>query len=94
MSRSKIINLSVSRLKVHIAKYLRLVRAGSEIIVTDHKLPIARVIPLREEPDLNPTGWSVTPPSAPFRTLLERSPLPPQSKANSLKYLLEDRAKR
>ncbi|MSP58735.1 MAG: type II toxin-antitoxin system prevent-host-death family antitoxin [Myxococcales bacterium] len=38
-----------SELKAHLGKYLRAVRAGREIVVTDRDVPIARMIPYRAE---------------------------------------------
>jgi prevent-host-death family protein len=41
--------VNVSTLKARLSRYLRAVRRGEEIVVTDRNLPIARVVPFREE---------------------------------------------
>jgi prevent-host-death family protein len=38
--------VSVSELKAHLAKYLRLVRRGGEVQVSERGIPIARLIPI------------------------------------------------
>jgi prevent-host-death family protein len=37
---------AVSELKSHLSEYLSRVKAGSEILITDHGKPIARLVPL------------------------------------------------
>jgi prevent-host-death family protein len=37
---------AVAKLKAHLSKYLRLVRAGEEILVTDRDVPVARIVPV------------------------------------------------
>jgi prevent-host-death family protein len=37
---------SVSELKSHLSEYLSRVKAGSEILITDHGKPVARLVPL------------------------------------------------
>jgi prevent-host-death family protein len=39
---------SVVQLKAHLSEYLRLVKAGGELLVTERGVPIARVVPLDE----------------------------------------------
>lgn len=38
-------SVNVSALKSQLAKYLRLVQSGCEVVVTDHRVPVARIIP-------------------------------------------------
>lgn len=40
--------VSVSDLKAHLSRYLRMVRRGSEVQVSDRGVPIARLVGLRE----------------------------------------------
>lgn len=44
--------VNIAKLKNDLSKYLRLVKGGQEIIVTDHKMAIAKVIPF-------PTGEQI-----------------------------------
>jgi prevent-host-death family protein len=37
---------AVSELKSHLSEYLGRVKAGSEILITDHGKPVARLVPL------------------------------------------------
>jgi prevent-host-death family protein len=38
---------AVARLKAELSRYLRLVKAGEEIVVTEHDVPVARIVPVR-----------------------------------------------
>jgi prevent-host-death family protein len=42
--------VSASHLKAKLGKYLRAVRGGKVVVVTDRDLPVARLIPFGEEP--------------------------------------------
>jgi len=37
---------AVARLKAELSRYLRLVKSGEEILVTEHRIPIARLVPI------------------------------------------------
>lgn len=37
---------AVARLKAELSRYLRLVKAGEEILVTEHDVPVARIVPV------------------------------------------------
>jgi len=37
---------AVARLKAELSRYLRLVKSGEEILVTEHRVPIARLVPI------------------------------------------------
>ena len=39
---------AVAKLKAELSKYLRLVRAGEEILVTDRDVPVARLVPVAD----------------------------------------------
>ena len=41
---------SSSRLKAKLGQYMRVVRSGKEVVVTDRDEPVARLIPYREQP--------------------------------------------
>lgn len=38
--------VSVRELKTNLSKYLRLIKAGGAIIVTSHRIPLARLVPV------------------------------------------------
>jgi prevent-host-death family protein len=40
---------AVSKLKAHLSDYLNQVKAGSEILITDHGKPVARLVPLSRQ---------------------------------------------
>ena len=48
---------SVSELKAHLSKYLNQVKAGNEVLITDHGNPVARLMPIS---CTKPTGESWT----------------------------------
>lgn len=39
---------AVAKLKAELSKFLRLVRAGEEILVTDRDVPVARIVPVTD----------------------------------------------
>lgn len=43
---------AVSELKSHLSEYLKRVKAGAEILITDHGKPIARLVPLSRPKNL------------------------------------------
>ena len=43
---------AVSKLKAHLSEYLNQVKAGSEILITDHGKPVARIVPLSRQKNL------------------------------------------
>ena len=48
--------VSVSKLKAHLSEYLIQVKAGNEVLVTDHGKPVARLMPISRT---KPTGKSL-----------------------------------
>lgn len=38
--------VSISRLKAQLSEFVKLVRSGQEVLVTDRGLPVARLVPL------------------------------------------------
>ncbi|MGH7823308.1 MAG: type II toxin-antitoxin system Phd/YefM family antitoxin [Candidatus Binatia bacterium] len=41
---------AVARLKAELSRYLRLVKNGEEVVITEHKVPVARLVPI-DAPD-------------------------------------------
>ena len=82
--------VNVAKLKNQLSRYLSLTKKGHEIIVVEHKMPIAKVIPYSAEPSrplirepirpLNLKKWLSTP-------VVKRD-------FDAVKLLLEDRNKR
>jgi prevent-host-death family protein len=58
---------SSTRLKAKMGQYMRAVRAGKEVVVTDRDQPVARLLPYRQGPDSSETLEVVQPrePTAP-----------------------------
>lgn len=80
---------SVADLKAHLSRYLRRVEQGEEIVVTSHRHPVARLLPvepsalLRASPAARPwTDWNK------IRGVKPLKPVDPVA------LLLEDRARR
>jgi prevent-host-death family protein len=44
--RENVLQVSVAELKAHLSPYLRMVRAGQDVIVTDRGVPVARLCPV------------------------------------------------
>ncbi|OFX25886.1 MAG: hypothetical protein A2V77_09695 [Anaeromyxobacter sp. RBG_16_69_14] len=45
-----ILRTSSSRLKAKLGQYMRAVRSGKEVVVTDRDQPVARLVPYRDQP--------------------------------------------
>ena len=45
-----ILRTSSTRLKAKLGQYMRAIRAGKEVVVTDRDQPVARLLPYRERP--------------------------------------------
>jgi prevent-host-death family protein len=85
---------SASRLKARLGQYLRSVRAGGEVVVTDRDQPVARIVPWREplEPvDPLPVA-SPRDPGSPFSELAVR-PIRYRGRSTT-RLLAEDRKRR
>jgi prevent-host-death family protein len=42
---------AVAELKAHLSRYLRRVKAGEEILITERGVPVARIVPARSSAD-------------------------------------------
>jgi prevent-host-death family protein len=42
---------AVAELKAHLSRYLRRVKAGEEILITDRNIPVARIVPVAAAAD-------------------------------------------
>jgi prevent-host-death family protein len=90
------IRTSSSQFKAKMGQYMRAVRAGKEIVITDRDQPIARLLPYRERAGREPERPAVASPRDPA------SPPLGQLEVSAIAYrgpsttsvLAEDRARR
>jgi len=86
-------SVNIAKFKAQLSRYLRAVRGGQELVITDRDRPVARVVPYTEEvrkPRLD-VREPLQDPSE-LKTL--RFPPVPGVKTDIVRVLLEDRAKR
>lgn len=90
--------VSVAQLKARLSKYLEVVRAGEEVLITDRGRPVAKLSPLRSigQQDahlesLIRTG-AAQPPRGPFPADFWDRPRPQDPEGRALAILLEERA--
>lgn len=82
------ISVNIATLKAQFSKYLRSVRAGEDIVVLDHKMPIAKIVPVETK------SLASIKPKGSFAKTMTRIKIPRTSKQrniNSLTLLLEER---
>jgi len=87
---------SSSRLKARLGQYMRAVRAGEEIVVTDRDLPVARLVPyrVRDGAAADPLPVSVArDPAAPPLARVEVRPIRYRGRSTT-ELLEEDRRRR
>jgi prevent-host-death family protein len=87
------VTVSVSRMKSSLSQFLRIVKSGKEITVTDRDRPVARLVPYVEE-TVSLQIKPATRPASEMNKLLNRPPLKKGMKTDSLSLLLEDRGQR
>lgn len=82
--------VNVAKLKNELSKYLALTKKGHEIVVLEHKTPIAKVVPYNGKSD----SWFVKGPQK-ILDLKKWLSSPPVSRSwDPVQFLLEDRKKR
>jgi prevent-host-death family protein len=91
------IQVSVAELKAHLSRYLRMVRAGQDVIVTDRGVPVARLCPVGPVPqDARTTALYRAGLARPPRRALPldfwKRPRPADPEGRALAVLLEERA--
>ncbi len=86
-------SVNVATLKAKLSEYLGLAKRGQEVVVTDHKMPVAKLVPFSTSPA---EGLIARAPSLPLSLLLEMTQTAGHkiSGFDSLESLLEDRNKR
>lgn len=91
MKQSVVREVGVARLKAHLSEYLRRVRGGEEVIVTDRDMPIAKIVPSTRKSRLvirKPEPGAPPPSKIKFLPPIDLGGLDP------VQVLLEDRSRR
>ncbi len=86
---------SASRLKAKLGRYMRAVRAGEEVVVTDREEPVARLVPFREgdaKPEALPVSKPIDPTAPPLGEV-EVRPIKYRGRSTT-SILAEDRKRR
>jgi prevent-host-death family protein len=86
-------SVNVATLKAELAKYLRLVEAGNEVVVLHHNAAIAKIIPYSQDQELSLESKKA---SVDFSEIAKMKPPKRRqnAKVDSLKLLLEERGER
>ncbi len=85
-------SINIASLKAELAKYLRLVKAGEEVVVLEHRMPIAKIIPFATDSTLESIQ-----PKGNFAAKVAKLKIPPLKRrtgVDSLKLLLAERGQR
>jgi antitoxin (DNA-binding transcriptional repressor) of toxin-antitoxin stability system len=87
-------SVNIATLKAQLAKYLRLVKSGEEVLILDHKMPVAKLTPIQADPQ--ETLLISIKPKADFSGIIEMKAPPPSknAKIDSLTLLLQERGSR
>jgi prevent-host-death family protein len=88
------IRTSASRLKAKLGQYMRAVRSGKDVVITDRDEPVARLVPYREQlaPD-EPLVERPRDPAAPPLGDIDVQPIRYRGKSTT-SLLAEDRRRR
>jgi prevent-host-death family protein len=96
-TRKKQMHAPIALLKARLSEYLESVKAGEEIVVTEHGRPIARLVPIPASArgdarmqELVRAGLA-RPPIAPLPADFWGLPRPADPEGRTLSYLLEER---
>lgn len=82
--------VQIGKFRNHLSRYLKEVREGDELIISDRETPIGRLIPFRKRTELE--SWKMTMPENDFSDLHTLSF--PRSKVSASKELLSEREER
>ena len=80
--------VKIAELKDHLSEHLRAVEAGGEVLVTDRRRPIARIVPVASAGP----GVVLLAPTREFAEIRDRSRTPADWRISSTELLLEERA--
>ena len=80
--------VNVATLKMKLSYYLKMVERGQEVVVTSHKQPVARILPI--------LAASVEPmdPCRPVSDLFKLKPIRRRRAVSAVRSLIEDRRSR
>jgi prevent-host-death family protein len=86
---------SASKLKARMGQYMRAVRAGEEVVVTDRDQPVAKLVPFKAGPPMREDLPIVQPkdPGAPALAKVEVRPIRYRGRSTTA-LLAEDRGRR
>ena len=91
------VKVSISTLKSKLSDYVKLVRGGEEVVVTDRGMPVARIVPLDADrwmktrlKELVESGLA-KPPVAKLPKDIWKLPRPADPEGHGLEALLEER---
>ena len=80
--------VNVAALKQNLSAYLHMVEQGTEVVVTSHRRPIARLV------SDNGTGLAIRPPILPVSALAKIRGVSLRKPFSAVQALLEDRQRR
>ena len=80
-------HVKIAELKDHLSRHLRAVEAGSEVIVTDRRRPIARIVPM----STSRQRATMTTPTRDFPEIRDRSRRSARWNISSTELLAEER---
>jgi prevent-host-death family protein len=83
-------NVGIADLKARLSQYLKRVKAGDTLVVTDRERPVARVVPYEN----HHAGIIIRPPARPGRIQDVKLPLPANLGRDPVEVLLELRKDR
>lgn len=91
-------HVGIREAKIHLSRYLRLVKQGREIILTERGRPIGKIVPLGTNEISLPDRIKNLEESGMLEPEKKKATIPPPIPVKEMKtaqeYLLEDRARR
>jgi prevent-host-death family protein len=81
-----------SLFKAKLGQYMRAVRRGKSVVVTDRDQPVARFVPFEDESSPTDTGWPRDPAAPPLGQVIVQSIQ--RKNTDTTQMLLDDRARR
>lgn len=85
------ISVKIGELKNHLSGYLKKVRKGGEVVISDRDTPVGRIVPFtRKQKD----EWQVIDPPKGYQGLSRLSFSPSKAKISAVETLLKERRSR
>ena len=85
--------IKIGEVRNKLSYYVRKVRLGQEVVISDRQTPVARLVPYRRQKDVS-EPLRLIPPRKNPKDFAKLSFTPSSKKIDSLKILLEDRRRR